>query len=113
ARARLPARLRPRAVRHRDRRGGARRVPPPLRDGGDRARARVVARPRARPRPRRGADPRLPFGPRRQGPRNCFVSKRRNSFRGFRVKTLVIYLMAAPETPELARAAVDAGADVV
>ncbi len=29
------------------------------------------------------------------------------------MKTLVIYLMAAPETPELARAAVDAGADVV
>jgi len=29
------------------------------------------------------------------------------------VKTLVIYLMAEPETPELARAAVEAGADVV
>jgi len=29
------------------------------------------------------------------------------------MKTLVIYLMAGPETPELARAAVDAGADVV
>ena len=28
-------------------------------------------------------------------------------------KTLVIYLMAEPETPQLARAAVDAGADVV
>jgi tryptophan synthase alpha chain len=29
------------------------------------------------------------------------------------VKTLVIYLMAEPETPELARAAVDGGADIV
>jgi len=29
------------------------------------------------------------------------------------VKTLVIYLMAEPETPELARAAVEAGADIV
>lgn len=29
------------------------------------------------------------------------------------MKTLVIYLMAGPETPELARAAVEAGADVV
>src|SRR5579871_4587323 len=28
-------------------------------------------------------------------------------------KTLVIYLMAEPETPELARAAVDGGADIV
>ena len=29
------------------------------------------------------------------------------------MKTLVIYLMADPETPELARAAVDGGADIV
>jgi len=29
------------------------------------------------------------------------------------VKTLVVYLMAEPETPELARAAVDAGADLM
>src|ERR1041385_8780324 len=29
------------------------------------------------------------------------------------VKTLVIYLMAEPETPELARAAVEGGADIV
>jgi tryptophan synthase alpha chain len=29
------------------------------------------------------------------------------------VKTLVVYLMAEPETPELARAAVDGGADIV
>ncbi len=28
-------------------------------------------------------------------------------------KTLVIYLMAMPDTPELAQAAVDAGADVI
>jgi len=28
-------------------------------------------------------------------------------------KTLVIYLMAEPETPELARAAVDGGADII
>ena len=28
-------------------------------------------------------------------------------------KTLVIYLMAEPETPELAQAAVDGGADIV
>jgi tryptophan synthase alpha chain len=29
------------------------------------------------------------------------------------VKTLVVYLMAMPDTPELAAAAVDAGADVI
>ena len=29
------------------------------------------------------------------------------------MKTLVIYLMSEPETPELARAAVDGGADIV
>lgn len=29
------------------------------------------------------------------------------------MKTLVVYLMAEPETPELARAAVDAGADII
>ena len=29
------------------------------------------------------------------------------------MKTLVVYLVAEPETPDLARAAVDGGADVV
>ena len=29
------------------------------------------------------------------------------------MKTLVVYLMAMPETPELAQAAVEAGADVI
>ncbi len=33
--------------------------------------------------------------------------------RSNRAKTLVIYLMAMPETPELARAAVEAGADII
>ena len=53
---------------------------------------------------RRGADRRLPVRPRRQGPR-----------RGPRPvkKTLVVYLMAMPETPALAATAVEAGADVV
>src|SRR5205814_10269665 len=69
---------------------------------GDRPGARAGTRARARARARRGADPRWPQRPRRQGPR-----------RGARpaLKTLVIYLMADPDTPELARAAVDGGAD--
>ena len=56
-------------VRHRDRRRGARCVPSRLRDGGDRAGARVVACRRARARPRRRAGRRLPLGARRQGSR--------------------------------------------
>src|SRR5262249_43523925 len=61
------------------------------------------ARAGARSRRRRRADRRLPLGPRRQGSR-----------RGARtVKTLVVYLMAMPDTPALAHAAVESGADVV
>src|SRR5207302_5902229 len=51
-----------------------------------------------------GADPRRPQRPRRQRPRRGA---------GPPLKTLVIYLMADPETPELARAAVEGGADIV
>ena len=51
-----------------------------------------------------GARPRLPLRSRRQGPGR---SARR------RMKTLVVYLMSEPETPELAEAAVEGGADVV
>ena len=51
----------------------------------------------------RGARARLPLGPRRQGPR-----------RGDRaVSVLVVYLMAGPDTPELAEAAVEGGADLI
>ena len=52
------------------------------------------------------ADRRLPLGPRRQGPRR---GPRRTSD----ARQLVIYLMSGPETPELAEAAVDGGADLV
>ena len=85
------------------RRRSARGVPPPLRTEGivpalesSHALARALDC---------GAElvARLPVGPRRQGPR-----------RGARaMKTLVVYLMAMPETPELAQAAVEAGADVI
>ena len=64
-----------------------------------RARARTRARPRARA--RRGARRRLPLGPRRQGPRAT------------RMKRLAIYLMCGRETPELAAAAVEGGADLI
>ena len=67
--ARRAARLGARRVRDRDRRGGARGVPPARRDRGDPAGARAGTRPRARSRPRRRADPRRPLRARRQGPR--------------------------------------------
>src|SRR5207249_7991953 len=59
--------------------------------------------PGASGRARRRARARVPLRPGRQGSRPG---------RG-RVKTLVIYLMAGPETPELAAAAVAGGADLV
>ena len=62
---------------------------------GTRAGARGGARRRARAR--------LPLGPRRQGSRPG----------GLGMKTLAVYLMAGPETPELAEAAVEGGADLV
>ena len=92
-------------VRAVHRRGGARRLPPSRGDRGDHPRARELPRARARARPRRGARRRLPFRPRRQGSR-----------RGPRArvsKKLVIYLVCEPETPELAEAAVEGGADIV
>ena len=108
--ARAPARLRTGRVRGVHRRRSRRGVPPALRDGGHRAGARVVARPRTRARLRRRARRRLPLGPRRQGPRRG--AGLRTWFAGF-VKTLVVYLMAMPDTPALAQAAVEAGADMI
>src|SRR5205085_4357819 len=52
---------------------------------------------------RRRAGRGLPLRSRRQGSRGGTGA----------VKTLVVYLMVMPETPELARAAVEAGADAV
>ena len=51
----------------------------------------------------------------RRRPRRPLRARRQGSRRGARsgVKTLVVYLMAGPETPELAEAAVRGGADVV
>ena len=68
--------------------------------------ARAGARARPRARARRGADRRLPLRPRRQGPRG------RPLPRGMS-KRLSVYLMAFPETPELAEAAVEGGADLL
>src|SRR4029077_10115631 len=75
-----------------------------------RACARVVARARTRARLRRRARRRLPLGPRRQGPRR---GTRLRTWIARFVKTLVVYLMAMPDTPALAQAAVEAGADMV
>src|SRR5439155_6189424 len=104
SRARGTPRLRPRDLRAVHRRGGTRRLPPPREDGGDHPGARELARPRTRARPRRGARPRLPLGPWRQGSRGG-PRARVN-------KKLVIYLVCEPETPELAEAAVEGGADI-
>ena len=59
-------------------------------------------------RARRGARARLPLGPRRQGP-----GRGHRPIAGWSMKTLAIYLMCGRETPELAEAAVDGGADLV
>src|SRR5581483_2424496 len=104
ARARRAARLGPRRVRAVHRRGSARRLPPPRRDRRDHPGARELARPGPRAGPRRGARAGLPLRPRGQGPRRGPRS---------RVKTLAIYLVCEPETPELAEAAVDGGADLI
>src|SRR5262249_52814383 len=103
-RARRAARLRPGRVRPVHRRRGARRLPSPRRDRRDHPGARELACARARARPGRGARARLPLGTRRQGPRRGA---------GAFVKRLVIYLVCEPETPELAQAAVEGGADIV
>ena len=98
------------ALRRHDRRGGARGVPPADAHRGDHPRARAVARARAGRRPRRRADRRLPLRPRRQGSRRSAGARERPRPDG---KTLAIYLMSGPDTPELAEAAVDGGADIV
>ena len=94
--ARRAARLGPRRVRDRDRRGGARRVPSARRARGDPpgARAGARARPRARPRRASSSSSASRGAATRTSPR-CSPPE----------KTLVVYLMAGPETPELARAA--------
>ena len=102
--ARRAARLGPRRVPAVHRRGGARRAPPAHPDGGDHPGARDVACAGAGARPRRRADRRLPFGPRRQGSRRSDRAS---------VTKLVVYLVCEPETPELAEAAVEGGADIV
>ena len=91
-------------LRDGDRRRGVGRLPSPRRDGGDPARARAGPCARARARHRRRARPGGSLRARRQGSR-----------RGARPlnKTLVVYLMAGPETPELARAAESGGADLI
>ena len=70
ARARVPARQRPRALRRGHRRRRARRVRRARAPRGDHPGARVLARDRLGARqPRRRARPDLPVGARRQGPR--------------------------------------------
>ena len=70
ARARVPARQRPRALRRGHRRRGARRVRRAGAPGGHHSGARVLARGRLGARePRRRARPDLPVRARRQGPR--------------------------------------------
>ena len=105
-RARLPARQRTRRVPARDRRGGARRAPSAGGARGDHRGARALARARPGAGARRGADRRLPLRPRRQGPRRRALARSMS-------KRLSVYLMALPETPELAEAAVEGGADLL
>ena len=58
--------------------------------------------------------PRLPLRPRRQGPlRGARGSRAERLGMTPARKTLVVYLVSEPETPELAQAAVEAGADVI
>ena len=68
---------RPRGVRRRHRRRGARRVRRPRAHRGDHPGARAGARARARPRARRGGDPGRPLRPRRQGSRRGPAPPRR------------------------------------
>ena len=89
ARARLPARQRARRVRDRDRRRRPGRLPPRLRDRGDRPGARVVARRRAGARPRRRAGARLPL---RAAATRIWPRFWRREGRS--MKTLVVYLMS-------------------
>ena len=115
-RARVPSGHRPGGVCGRDRRGGAGRVRRPRPHRRDHPGARAGACARARARARRGAHPRRPVAAAatRTSPKCWRFSTRVRPRRGRpSVKTLVIYLMAEPETPELARAAVDGGADIV
>ena len=119
-RARLAARLRARPLRRRDRRGGARGLHAAGTHGGDHPGARAGARARPRRRPRRRARPRLPLRPGRQGPGRGGHRARRQravtvsgTVTRARRKALAIYLMAGADTPELAAAAVEGGADLV
>src|SRR5439155_894058 len=73
--------------------------------GRDHSRARARARSCPGPRARRRARARLPVGSWRQG--SC------GGARPLSMKTLVVYLMSGPKTPELAAAAVAGGADVI
>src|SRR5581483_8663439 len=99
-------RHRPGRVPRGDRRRGVGRLPAAGRDRGDHPGAGASPRPRPRGGARRRGRRRLPLRPRRQGPG-----------RGARPpqvsKTLVIYLMAGKDTPELAAAAEAGGADLV
>ena len=63
-------------------------------------------------RARRRADRRVPVGPRRQGSGRGALGARARRSRRLSRKQLVIYLVSEPETPELAAAAVAAGADI-
>src|SRR2546430_164920 len=97
--------LPPGRLRERDRRRGARRLPRADAPGRDHSRARARARSCPGPRARRRARARLPVGSWRQG--SC------GGARPLSMKTLVVYLMSGPKTPELAAAAVAGGADVI
>ena len=109
ARARVPARQRAGRVRDRDRRRRAGRIPPGMRDRGNRARRS------SRRMPSRGRSTSTPSScwsasraaATRIWPR-CWPPRARGS-----VKTLVVYLMSGRETPELARVAVESGADMI
>ncbi len=104
ARARRAPRLRPGRVPPVHGRGGARRLSPACGDRRNHPGPRELARSRPRARLQGRAGARLPLGPRGQGSRRSAQAL---------VTKLAIYLVCEPETPELAEAAVEGGADLV
>ena len=84
-----------------------------LADRGDHPRARVLARARGGRPARRGVHRRLPLRAGRQGSRGGAVRAGARPTRRMTSKTLVIYLVCGPETPDARRAAVAGGADII